>query len=54
MTGSAPSLIATEEQAQEDIRGVAEGQSVKLIAATYGLMSVILLLNLLMETVMGG
>jgi hypothetical protein len=34
MTGSAPALTVNVLQAQEDMRGEADGQSVKLIAAT--------------------
>src|SRR5512133_969727 len=53
-TGSAPRCTATAEQAQEDMRGVADAPSVKLTAVTYGLTRSILLFNLLVETVMGG
>ena len=54
ITGSAPRWIATVLQAQEDMRGVAEGLSVKLIAATYGLTRSILEESFLVRMVMGG
>jgi hypothetical protein len=54
MTGSAPFWIASVLHAQLDMRGVAEGLSVKLIAAAYGLTISILETNFLVETVNGG
>src|SRR5512140_395803 len=54
MTGSTPFWRAMDEHAQEDIRGVAEGQSVKLTAVTKGLTRLTLLHSLFVETVIGG
>lgn len=54
MTGSAPAWIAIVLQAQLDMRGVAEGASVKLMAATYGLIISIFLSSFPVAVVIGG